>query len=63
MSSNRSSCLNCDKREMGCHAVCDDYRAYKETRQQEYDRRLLESDMRNYKLAKMVRLGGRCAEY
>ena len=31
-------CLNCDKRHVGCHATCEDYKSAKDKRLKEYQK-------------------------
>ena len=33
MSENKHPCYKCEKRVVGCHAICEDYKAYTEERQ------------------------------
>ena len=36
---NNHSCMNCEKREVGCHAKCEAYLAAREAQLEEYERR------------------------
>lgn len=52
---NKNCCLNCSKRFIGCHCICDRYGEYKEYLEHIKKKRKLEQDKLRFSVRTLIR--------